>query len=300
MFQKNMLCLLLLLSPAFACAQGMIDGFMRGTGNVVTAVSYSTESYKDFYKNTTQVQEPNLGTISTQSISIFAAAGITDNIDVMASLPYISASADQGYWQTQSALQDLSIAVKWRPLQVKLPAAGTLSVIAAGGLTMPVTNYVANAPVAVGHHSTAADARLLVNFMSAFGFFAAIQTGYIRRGDVELDRLTLDGGDAMKTNVPDALDFSAKVGYGNSDFYLDAWLQSQSARGGTNIGDTDASFPSNGISFTRIGVTGYYPLKFIAEKLGISIAGATTLSGRNIGRSNRISIGAVYEFSLWK
>lgn len=299
MFPKSILYFLLLLSPFLASAQGMIDGFMRGEGKTVVALSFSTESYKDFYKNTTQVQEPNLGTISTQSVGLFAALGITDNLDVLASLPYISTSADQGYWQTQSSLQDVAFAVKWRPLHLTLPATGTLSAIVAGGVSMPVTNYVANAPVAVGHHSTAADVRLLVNFMTPFGFFAAVQTGYIRRGDVELDRLTLDDG-GMKTNVPDALDFSAKVGYGNSDFYLDAWLQSQSARGGTNIGDTDASFPSNGISFTRLGVTGYYPLKFIAEKLGISIAGATTLSGRNIGKSNRISIGAVYEFSLWK
>ncbi len=298
MFLKSILYFLLLLSPFLASAQGMIDGFMRGEGKTVAALSFSTESYKDFYKNTTQVQEPNLGTISTRSVSIFAAVGITDNLDVLASLPYISTTSDQGYWQTQSAMQDVSFAVKWRPLQIKLPAIGTLSAIVAGGISLPTTNYVANAPVAIGHQFTAGDARLLVNFSTNFGLFASIQTGYTRRGDVELDRLNLDGG--MMTNVPDALDFSAKVGYGNSDFYLDAWLQSQSARGGTNIGDTDASFPSNGISFTRLGVTGYYPLKFIAEKLGISIAGATTLSGRNIGRSNRISIGAVYEFSLWK
>ncbi|MBK9250192.1 MAG: hypothetical protein IPM69_19315 [Ignavibacteria bacterium] len=297
MFQKTLLCLFLLLLPTSIMAQGMIDGFMRGEGKSVVALSYSSESYKDFYKNTTLVQEPNLGRITTTSVSLFTAVGITNSIDVLLSLPYISATSDQGYWQTQSSLQDLNFAVKWRPLQVKLSELGTLSAILACGVSIPTTNYVANAPVAIGHHSPSADARLVVNYMTSFGLFAAVQTGYIRHGDVELDRLSLEGN--MKTNVPDAIDFSAKVGYGNSEFYIDAWMQSQSSRGGTNIGETDASFPSNGISFTRLGLTGYYPLKFIAEKFGLSLSGATTLNGRNIGKSNRISIGAVYEFSLW-
>ncbi|MBI3258035.1 MAG: hypothetical protein HYZ54_00915, partial [Ignavibacteriae bacterium] len=126
----------------------------------------------------------------------------------------------------------------------------------------------------------------------------SVQAGYIRRGDVNLDHVTIDGN--MKTAVPDALDISAKIGYGNSDFYLDAWYQSQSARGGTNIGEPGASFPSNGISFSRIGVTGYYPLPIWNKQLGVSIGGASTLDGRNIGKSTRISFGVVYGLTLWE
>lgn len=298
MIRKIILSGLFILSPFMVSAQGMIDGFMRGGGKGVVALSYSTEDYKEFYKGTNLVSEPNLGTISTQSISLFAAVGLMNNVDLVVSLPYVTTSADKGYWADQSAMQDAGFALKWRPLLMTIENVGTISGIVSAGLATPLSNYVADAPVAVGHQSTSGDFRVLGNFMMDFGLFASVQAGYIRRGDVNLDHVTLDGN--MKTSVPDALDISAKIGYGNSDFYIDAWYQNQTARGGTNIGDTGASFPSNGISFSRIGVTGYYPLPILNKQLGISIGGASTLDGRNIGKSTRISFGVVYGLTLWE
>ncbi len=298
MMKKLILGCFVMLAPLMTSAQGMIDGFMRGAGKGVVALSYSTESYDDFYKGTNLVSEPNLGTINTQSICLFAAVGLMDQLDIIASLPYVTTSAGQGYWSNQSAMQDGAISLKWRPLQIKLENIGTVSGIVAAGITTPFSNYVADAPVAIGHQFTSGDVRILGNFMTEFGLFASVQAGYIRRGDVPLDHVKLDG--STKTNVPDALDISAKIGYGTSEFYLDAWYQSQTARGGTNIGQTDASFPSNGISFSRIGITGYYPLPIWNKQLGVSIGGASTLDGRNVGKSTRISVGVVYGLTLWE
>ncbi|MBI3258036.1 MAG: hypothetical protein HYZ54_00920, partial [Ignavibacteriae bacterium] len=135
MIRKIILGGLFILLPVMASSQGMIDGFMRGAGKGVVALSYSTESYKEFYKGTNLVSEPNLGTISTQSVSLFAAVGLLDQLDVIVSLPYVTTSADQGYWSNQSAMQDGGFALKWRPLQMKIENVGTVSGIVAAGLS---------------------------------------------------------------------------------------------------------------------------------------------------------------------
>lgn len=296
--RKIFLVFLIFLTPSITKSQGLIDGFMRGAGKGVVALSYSSENYKNFYKGTTLVSEPNLGTITTQSISLFAAVGLLNQLDIVASLPYITASPSQGTLSSQSAIQDIAIALKWKPIELKIENIGTVSGIVSAGVSTPMSEYVADAAVAVGHHFSSGDVRVLGNFMTDFGLFASVQAGYNRRGDVNLDHVTLDG--TMKTTVPDAVDISTKIGFGTSEYYIDAWIQNQTSRGGTDIGNTDASFPSNGVSFSRIGFTGYYPLPLFDRMFGVSISGSNTLDGRNVGNSTRFSVGLVYGLTLWK
>lgn len=284
-------------------AQTLVDGFMRGAGKSVFALSYSTESYDEFFKGTVKTSEPNLGSISTQSVSLFAGFGLTDDLDVVMSLPWISTSASQGYWSTQSGIQDLSAALKWRAYSMMVGESGSLSAIASVGMMAPMTDYVPDAPVAIGHNSTMATSRLLVNYQSGFGLFGNVAWGYTRCGDVVLDR-------GYSTNVPDFGEMALKVGLANEHYYIDAWYQNQSARGGSDIAqrtnldspisqERGLSFPSQGISFSRIGGTVFVPANFLVQNFGVGVGGAYTLDGRNIGKSMRLSFSAVYNLTLW-
>lgn len=282
---------------AVSHAQTLVDGFMRGAGNATVALSYSSESYDEFWKGTTLVREPNLGTIKTQSVSLFASVGIFDYLDVVASLPYISTTASEGYWSSQNGMQDLAVSIKYRPLKHIVEDVGTVSAVLAAGIATPTSNYIPDAPVAIGHYSTMGDLRALLNFHSQMNFFGNVQFGYIRRGDVALDR-------GYSTNVPDAAEFITKIGYAHSDFYVDMWYHNQSARGGTDIGqrsmsERGLSFPSNGISFQRVGLNAFMPLTFLDKALGAGIGTAYTFDGRNIGQSLRLSASVVYNLKLW-
>ena len=281
--------LLLVAGVATTTAQVAVDGFMRGAGRTSASVSFSTESYDEYWQGTTLRSNPNLGTISTQSVGLYVSGGITDYVDVILSLPYISAQPSAGNWASQSGLQDLGAAVKVRPLHLEVPE-GNLSVIAAGSITTPVGDYIPDAPVAIGHYSTNFDSRVVVNYNTTFGGFATLQGGYIHRSNVDVDR-------GYTVAVPDAVDFIGKLGYYTGPFYVDAWMQRQNAQSGTNL-SPQAPFPTNKQSYTKIGATAYYSLPWV-ENLGVSVGFGTVLDGINVGKAMRISGGISYGLPEW-
>lgn len=302
---KFIYSLVLLLSlHTIGFSQGMIDGFMRGKGNTTAALSYAHESYDTYFVGGTSTQNPNLGTIATRSITLFASTGITDKLDVVINLPYIKATAKQGYWQDQRGLQDGAFYLKYQPLRYQLGNLGEASVLLAGGISTPFSRYVADAPVAIGHHSTNLDGRVAGHFKSKFGVFVTAQAGYIYRSMVKLDRDASDIPPDMQgnyyghqTNVPDALDYAAKIGFASSIIYADAWLNYQQARGGTNIGP-GVPFPSNGVTYTRTGFSIFGPLPFY-KAIGLGVGSSFTLNGKNVGKATRYSASLVYNFPNW-
>jgi hypothetical protein len=304
-FTRTLICSLLLfvfLVPA-GSGQGIIDGFMRGKGNTSAALSYSYEDYDTYFVGGTSTQNANLGTIATRSVTLFAGTGLTDKLDVLVNIPYIKATANQGYWQDQQGLQDGAIYLKYRPLHHTFGEIGEASVIVAGGLSTPLSRYIADAPVAIGHHSTNLDGRVLAQFKSKYGIFLAAQAGYIRRSNTKLDRDATDIPPTQqgyyyghKTQVPDALDYSAKLGYAGA-IYADAWINRQNARGGTNIGP-GVPFPSNGVSYTRAGFSLFSQLPFY-KAAGLGFGSSYTLNGKNVGKATRYSASLTYNFPNW-
>jgi hypothetical protein len=169
---------------------------------------------------------------------------------------------------------------------------GKVSTILAAGVSTPVSDYIADFPVAIGHQSTQLDGRAGVHYQTSFGGFATVKGGYIRRSSVNIDRF-----DALVT-VPDVWDWSAKVGFGSRQVYLDAWLNRQIARSGTDIGP-GVPFPGNAVSYTRVGYTLYAPIPKV-PKVGVSFGMGFTLNGTNIGKATRYSVGLVYHLPSWK
>lgn len=280
---------LLIGGAATVTAQVAVDGFMRGAGKTSASVSFSTESYDEYWQGTTLRSNPNLGTISTRSVGLYIAGGITDYIDLVVSLPYISAKPSAGTWSSQSGLQDLGVAAKVRPIQLEV-SGGEFSAIAAGGITMPISDYIPDAPIAIGHYSTNFDSRVVLQYTADFGGFVTLQGGYIHRSNVDLDR-------GYTVAVPDAVDFIGKLGYYTGPFYVDAWMQRQNAQSGTNLGPT-APFPTNKQSYTKLGANAYYNIPWV-ENLGVSVGFGTILDGINVGKATRLSGGISYGLPTW-
>jgi hypothetical protein len=279
------------LLPFLLQAQGLIDGYMRGKGNVTAALSYSYESYDHYYVGSKATQNPNLGTISTQSGSLFVAGGITDYLDVIATVPYIRASPSAGYWSTQRDFQDLSLFFRWLMLKKEIGNIGELSLMSAAGISTPLTEYIPDAPVAIGHQSTNTELRILAQQRLPSGMFVMAQAGYIRRSNVSIDR-------GYEVSVPDAWDYILRTGGTIGNVYTDAWLQLQQARSGTDLGP-GVPFPSNAVSFTRVGFNLFYNLPWV-KNMGVGTGMGFTLSGKNIGRATRISGALVYNLNLAK
>jgi hypothetical protein len=281
----------LVLLTQFLRSQGPLDGFLKGQGNIVTAISFSHESFDRYFVGNQETTNRNLGTIGTNSANLFVAGGLTEYLDLVLTLPYISTSASEGFWSDQHNFQDISIYFKGRLYKLTAPDQSQLQLLVAGGVTTPLTDYIADAPVSIGNQSTQIEGRMIGHFKSKKGIFVTSQFGYIRRNNISLDR-------GFEISVPDAWDYILRTGGSLKKLYVDGWFQYQNSRTGTDIGP-GVPFPSNEIDFSRVGFTLYHPLPFM-NHFGISVGAAFTLKGKNIGDSNRISGALIYEFSTKK
>lgn len=259
-----------------AAAQDIMDSFTRGAGNTDIAITVTSESYDQMWMGSQEMPLPaELGKISTTSINIFAAHGITDDIDLVASLPYVSATADgNGNGPPdQSDFQDGTLLLKWRPWHAALGESASFDLATGLGITGPLADYVADAPVAVGHRSTNVELRGVGRFSLQSGPFAALTLGYSRR----------DG------DVPDVALSGVSLGYAANNIFAEAWLLNQNGQDGTDIGE--GSFPSNRINFMRAGIKGAYS---VTDWLALSVNAWTTLDGRNVGKATAFGGGVIF------
>ncbi len=281
----SLFTLLLTLIPLPLLAQGLVDGFGKGKGNLDLALSYSWEQYDEFFVGSESVSEPGLGTITTQSVSLYGIYGLTSRLDVIVNLPFIAASASNNPELDESALQDLTLCIKGRFVTVPFGSGRQFKLFGSIGAMVPTTRYQIEAPIAIGHRSTNFDARLIGQVDFGTGAFVAAQTGYILRSDVSIAGATID--------VPNAFDAIVRAGYGTRRVYGDVWANLRRSGDGTDIGP-GIPFPSNAISFLRLGGTLYVP---ITPEVGIGLGAGYTLSGENVGKAVRMSGGVVYRMT---
>ncbi|GAB4021696.1 hypothetical protein [Spirosoma koreense] len=287
--------LLNLIGIRQAYAQGLVDGFMRGQRKANLQIIGSQESYETYYINKTETRNPNLGTVTTQAVTVKASYGLGYDLDLIVAAPYVRTEASAGYSPKQEGFQDISAALRWEAYDYKIGKT-RLSWLFAVGYSMPLQNYVNDALVAIGRGSSNLDGRTMLHY-KAGPFFLTGQYGYIRRGQVALDHIVsaydptqLNPNSGVKVNSPDVTELIIKTGVKTKALYIDGWFQQQTPYSeGTNIGP-GIPFPTNTVGFARVGATAYVRL---VGQLGLTAGYSTTLSGRNIGKSDRINGGLV-------
>lgn len=272
-----------ILINTVAHTQPIVDGFTKGKGNGSLVVSYSWERYDEFYAGSNLREGINTGLrtwggeITTQSVSLYGTVGLTDNVDIIVNVPYITvqgAGVDT-VSQEDSGLQDASVFIKWRPLAIET-GGGTLSFLGALGFATPLSDYEEDLPLSIGNQSTRVDLRLLTHFQANSGIFGELQAGYSLRSN----------------EVPNATLLSAKIGYAAERFYVDLWSETQvSASDAPDIGE--APFNETRVNYTQIGASLFVP---VASGFGVSAGVGQFVSGRNVGLSTRFSGGVVYSF----
>lgn len=290
-------CLLMLNSKA----QTDIDGIMMTKNNFCTGVVYSYSSWKNYWEGTFKRDNENLGTVSTKMVGVMGNYGITDKLNVLFSIPYVQTNATAGTLKGMKGVQDLSLMIKWMPLETKI-GRGDFSIYGVGGVSFPVTNYVADyLPLSIGLRSK----NILLRGMADYQlgkFFVTASAAYIKRSNVTIDRssyYTTEMHYTNKVNMPDAASFNFRMGYRSSSLVAEAVLDNWTTLGGFDIRKNDMPFPSNKMNATKAGLN----LKYTVYKIpGLSLIGGGnyTISGRNMGQSNTVYGGAFYVLDFSK
>ena len=251
------------------CMAQDINGFLRDAGELDVALSYTGESYDRFWVGETKVSEPALGEVSTQTISLWAAYGLTEDLTLQLTLPWVDSEGDGPAGLAASDLQDLAILGLYR-----LTAWGDTArsqLVGGIGFRTPASSYEADLPVSVGDGTTDVLFRLSY-LLQAGSVYVSQQVGYDLRGGT----------------APDGFPLLTEIGYTYGRATINGFFSKLIADGGTDIGDPGFTFPSNREEYERIGAKLYYRA---SGRCGLSLTGFTTLSGRNTGDSSGLSLG---------
>lgn len=245
-----------------------LNGFLREKGEGDVAVSFTSEGYDEFWVGDQKVSDPGVGEVDTRSVSVWLAYGITPDLTVVATLPWVDSEGDGLGGFRESDFQDATVMGVYR-----LGAAGgsTHSQFLGGlGVRTPASDYEPNLPVDVGDGTTDWLVRFVYQLQHG-AFYWSQQVGYDIRGE----------------DAPDGLLLYTEVGYTWGRTTINGSFSKLLADGGTNIGDPGFTFPSNEEENERAGGKVYVRL---TDRYGVAAGAFTTLDGRNTGDASGASL----------
>jgi len=285
----------LLAFVVHAHAQTDADAIMMTKNNFCVGGMYSYSSWKNYWEGTLKRENLNLGTVSTQMVGIMGNYGISSKLNVLFGVPYIQTKASAGTLHGQKGVQDLSLWLKYMPYE-KQVGNGTLSLYGVGGISFPVTNYVADyLPLAIGLRSTNLTLRAIADYQLG-SFFTTVSASYVLRSNIKIDRdayYTTEMHNTNKVKMPDAAQFNLRIGYRTDRMIAEALVNNWTTLGGFDITRNNMPFPSNKMNATMVGAHFKYNLKKV-DGLSLLGGGSYTVAGRNVGQSTNFDAGIFY------
>ena len=287
--------LLLLLQSTGLKAQTDEDAIMMSKNNFCVGGTYSHSSWDHYWEGTFHRNNLNLGTVSTQMVSLMGNYGITRKLNVMVGAPYVWTHATAGTLHGEHGIQDLSAWLKWLAVEQNI-GKGVLSIYAMGGGSIPLTNYVSDyLPLAIGLHSKTLSGRLMADYQQGNFFVTAFGT-YTWRHDIDIDQNAYYTTSLHLTNqvdMPNVASEMLRIGYRSDRWIIEALVTNMNTLGGFDIRKNDMPFPSNKMNSTMIGGHVKYSIKKV-DGLSVNVDYDYTVAGRNVGQAGTIDAGVFY------
>lgn len=266
---QSLVWLVVVLFCVSTYAQGKVDGFYKSKNQGAIVIGGGFEDSKKYVAGNTTLDLER----STYYISMFTAYGISDNLDVNISLPYISSNKENN-------LQDISVFLKYKLLKYTLEH-GIIEVSAVAGLSTPISNYSLGGLNDIGQQATILDTRGMFHFKANTSWFVTLQSGFSYK----------------LAEVPNSIPATLKVGKGTSRWYYDLYYDYQHTFGGIDYRGTPApqNFRELGVDFHKVGGTLYRPF---STKWGAFATIAYIFDGRNVFLGGAYGLGLAYNFDL--
>lgn len=280
-------------------AQTDADADMMAKGLLCTGPVYSYSSWDHYWEGTFKRDNENLGTVSTQMFSLMGNYGISKKWNVLFNVPYVKTKASAGTMSGMKGWQDLSLFVKWKPVQESL-GQSKFRLIGVAGVSVPLSNYTPDfLPLSIGLHTTNVLGRVIADYQWKRLFVTGSGT-YVRRSNITIDRDAYYTTEMHYTNevkMPDAAAFALRTGYRSKYLVAEAVVNNWNTLGGFDITRNNMPFPSNKMNMTTAGVS----VKWIPEplpSLTLTAGADQTLAGRNVGQATTVYGGVFYIFNF--
>ena len=301
-FQKRLLVLAATccLASQYLSAQTDVDAIMLKKNVLCIGGMYVNDSWTNYWEGTFKRNNDNIGKITTQMFGVMGNYGITDKLNALFSVPYVTTKASKGVLSGLDGIQDLSLMLKYQAFQKKFSSRDKLSVYAVGRVSFPVTNYVADfLPLSIGLRSRTAGLRALVDYQYE-KYFVSASAAYTYRGNIDIDRnsyFTTEMHYSNEVEMHDMASFNVRAGFRSKYWIAEAIVDKMNTLGGFDIRKNDMPFPSNKMNATRVAANFKHTLKAVR---GLELTGGASyvVAGRNVGQSTTINAGIFYLMSL--
>lgn len=282
-------------------AQTIDDGIMMPRHSVFTGTVYSHESWSEYWEGALKRDNGNIGTLTTQTNSWYVDYGLTNRLNVIASIPYVWTHASQGVLHDMNGLQDLTLAAKLRLFEASSRVGALQGILVASG-AVPLTDYIADfQPLSIGNQSRRFSGRFTLNARAASGFYVDASTAYTIRAEVKLDRpYYFTDGQLFLTDLvdmPEVFDYLLGAGYLKNGFNARFSFTQQRTLGGGDIRRQDAPFISNRMNVAKVGGMVMYPIPKLRD-LAVQGAYAYVVDGRNVGQATSFGAALLYTIHL--
>jgi hypothetical protein len=285
-------------------AQTIDDGIMLADKTLCAGALYTHDSWDHYWEGNLERVNGNIGTITTQSVTMAANYGVTSWFDAIVNVPYIWTNASKGVLHGQAGFQDLTLAAKFKAISLPVGNHGALRAMAVLSGTLPMTNYTPDLqPLSLGANSKTLSGRTTLNYLGRRGLYVNGTAAYTFRGNVTLDRpYYFTNGQLYLSNevaMPNQFNFGTSVGYRRNNLEIVGEYSQQQTRGGGDIRPQDSPFVSNRVNFSKAGATFKVPVPKL-RNLQYWLLYSNTFQGRNVGQANTITTGLMYTLSFEK
>lgn len=260
---------------------------------------YGHSSYTSYWEGTYKRTNGNLGAVKSTAYSLMLNYGISNRLNVMASVPYISNRATAGTLARHAGFQDLMLTVKYVALKARFSNSQFRLLTTASGI-LPMTKYEADfLPLSIGSGSKSLMGRIMADYQHGHLFFTG-SGAYVYRGNIMIDRdsyYTTSMHYSHQVSMPDRLLLAARTGLRTKALIAELVLERMTTLGGFDIRKNDMPFPSNRMNSTAAGFNFKYTSSIITG-LELSAGADYVVSGRNAGQSSSIHAGIFYLANL--
>lgn len=293
--QYGLIVIFTVISCIRLSAQTDMDAIMMSKNNFCTGLMYNHSAWSNYWEGTLKRNNDNLGTVSANMYAVMGNYGVSDKLNLLFGLPYVTTKASAGTLHGMKGLQDLSLWAKWMPVETKL-GKGLFSVYGLGGISFPVSNYTPDfLPMSIGLHSTNLSLRAMLDYQVK-NFFVTVSGTYVYRSNITIDRDSYYTTESHLTNevfMPNMANYQLRTGWRSGRMIAEAILNQSNTQGGFDITRNNMPFPSNQMNATTAGINIRYNIHAV-DGLSLIGGGSVTLAGRNVGQASSINGGVFY------
>lgn len=286
-----------------AIAQTPVDGLMMPKGEICIAVVYEDANWDHYWEGTYLRTNGNIGTFSRKMIMPMIVGGITDKINFLVSLPYVTTAATGGQLAGVEGIQDLGLSLKAQLVDKQMEKS-KLMVFSNLSFSTPASNYLSDyMPFSLGFGARELGLRAIGQFELNKGPYARGSFAYLHRGTTEAERdfYYQEGSFYTATmDVPDAVQAQVAIGswFLKKKLRVEAVMTTFRCATGDDIRAYSSPQPTNKVDFDQVGGFAQYYFKKDGG-LGVLAYYNHMLSGRNMGQFSGLGLGLTYQFKAF-